>query len=86
MQLRHSPQKHKSDYRAPHPGAARVSAGRPDPAAAARCVYSGRDRLGSYRYRGGAWHAVDRLARAIGTYTSELEAANAVEAAARSAA
>jgi hypothetical protein len=86
MQLRHHSRKHKSVC-APHPGSSRIAAGRPDPAAAHRCVYSGRDRIGSYRGSGSTWHAVDRLGRALGTYATETEAADAIsEVAARAAA
>ena len=45
---------------------------------AARSVYSGRDRLGSYRRFGDRWLAVDRLGRPLGQFDTELEAQAAI--------
>lgn len=85
MRMPHASRKHKSEYRAPNPGASRVAAGRPNAAAAQRCVYDGQHRLGSYHGRGNTWHAVDRLGRALGTFATEIEAADAISAAAEAA-
>jgi hypothetical protein len=52
--------------------------------AAARAVYSGQDRLGSYRRCFDRWIAVDRLGRPIGQFATELEAQDAICAAVRS--
>jgi hypothetical protein len=73
----------KSEYRAPNPGASRVAAGRPDPSAAQRSVYHGRDRAGSFRRRSdSAWIALDRRGRELGVFSSETAAVDAIEAAA----
>jgi hypothetical protein len=75
MSIGQDRQRHKrNEHRAPHPGAARVAAGRPDQSAAARAVYDGQHRIGAYHGSSGAWHAVDRLGR--------IEAANAISKAA----
>jgi hypothetical protein len=66
--------------RAPHPGASRVPA-KLDTSTAARSVYVGRDRLGTYRRAGDTWVAEDRLGRPLGRFDTEIEAANAVSAA-----
>ena len=50
--------------------------------AAARAVYSGQDRLGSYRRSFDHWIAVDRLGHPLGQYATELEAQDAITAAA----
>jgi hypothetical protein len=70
--------------RAPNPGSSRVP---PSIATdlAAISVYSGRDRLGVYRRIAGRILAVDRLGRPIGQYSTEIEAQNAISAAARAA-
>ena len=47
---------------------------------AARSVYDGRDRLGSYRCCAGRWIAVDRLSRPLGSYDTEIEARAAISA------
>jgi hypothetical protein len=67
--------------KAPHPGFTRASPSR-DTAAAQRCVYDGQHRLGSYSGHGSTWTAVDRLGRPIGVFGSEIEATNAISAAA----
>ena len=69
-------------YRAPHPGASKVPAAL-DTSSAARAVYVGRDRLGSYHRAGGAWVAEDRLGRPLGRFSDEFAAANAIIATAR---
>jgi hypothetical protein len=69
-------------YRAPNPGSSRVH---PPVAAeaAARAIYDGRERLGSYRRFGDRWLAVDRLGKPLGQYDSELEAQDAISKAVR---
>jgi hypothetical protein len=81
---RHDAPRKRND-RAPHPGASRVAAGRPDAAAAQRSIYDGTDRIGSYRGSNGAWHAFDRRGKEIGVFATEGEAQNAVCAAAEAA-
>jgi hypothetical protein len=75
----------RTDSRAPHPGAARVTAGRPNSSAAARSVYSGQDRCGHYTSRNGAWFAFDRRGKELGVYPNEGAAIDAIEAAAGAA-
>src|SRR5262245_3520498 len=73
-----APRKSKK-YRAPFPGAARVHS-RVDDSAAARSIYHGRDRVGSYRRLGDCWLAVDRLGRPLGQFESEHAAVDAISA------
>jgi hypothetical protein len=74
------PSRKHTDSRAPHPGFARAAGSR-DTSGAYRAVYSGQDRLGAYHGTGNVWTAVDRLGRPLGTYATELEAADAISAA-----
>ena len=67
-------------FRAPHPGSSRVEPP-VDTGTAARAVYDGRDRLGSYRCCAGRWIAVDRLGHPLAKYSTEAEASNVVWAA-----
>jgi hypothetical protein len=47
-------------------------------------IYSGRDRLGSFRIDGDAYTAFDRLGCEIGTFSSQNEAIVAIERGAKS--
>ena len=51
--------------------------------AAARAIYDGRERLGSYRRFGDRWLAVDRLGKPLGQFETELAAQAAISAAVR---
>jgi hypothetical protein len=51
--------------------------------AAARAVYDGQDRIGSYKRIFDRWVAVDRLGRPIGQFSNELEAQDAITRAVR---
>jgi hypothetical protein len=44
-----------------------------------RAIYSGQDRLGSYRRVGTAFEAFDRLGRPLGAFPTEREAIGAVD-------
>jgi hypothetical protein len=67
-------------FKAPNPGASRVHP--VESSSAARSVYDGRERLGSYRQIADRWVAVDRLGRPLGQFDTELEAQAAISAAA----
>ena len=72
-------QKLPQKYQAPAPGFSRTIP--VDTSEAARSIYDGRDRLGSYRSSMGRWIAVDRLNRPLGSFDTEHEARLAVYAA-----
>ena len=67
-------------FKAPNPGASLVQP--VESSSAARSVYDGRERLGSYRQIAERWVAVDRLGRPLGQFDTELEAQAIISAAA----
>jgi hypothetical protein len=76
-------QKRRSGRDNPEPGATMrgsVTKGRVEPSAdVRRAIYSGTERLGSYRRIGVTFEAFDRLGRPLGTFPTEREAIAAVD-------
>jgi hypothetical protein len=88
MQLKHHESENKPHTRRggkdnpPRGGPTRgsVTRGRVEPSAdVRRAIYSGQDRLGSYRRVGVTFEAFDRLGRPPGTFPTEREAIAAID-------
>jgi hypothetical protein len=78
-------QKRRSGHDNPERGASlrgSVTKGRVEPSAdVRRAIYSGTERLGSYRRDGETFTAFTRLGRPLGTFSSEQAAIDAIDSA-----